>query len=166
MKHFLSLEFLCFFYDPADVSNLFSGSSAISTYSLYIFKFSICILLKTSLKDFRHNLANMWNECNCMLIWTFFGIHFEYCNLVVNNPSANAGDLRDTDLIPGLGRSPGEEHGNPLQYSCLENSMDRGDRELQSMELHRVRHDWSNLAQFNNFSISFFLPRVQCYCCL
>ena len=45
--------------------------------------------------------------------------------LVVKNPPANAGDLRDSDSIPGLGRSPGEEHDNPLQYSCLENSMDR-----------------------------------------
>ena len=42
---------------------------------------------------------------------------------VVENPPANAGD---TGLIPGLGRSPGEGNGNPLQYSCLENSMDRG----------------------------------------
>ena len=46
--------------------------------------------------------------------------------LVVKNPLDNAGDLRDTDLIPGLGRSPGEGNGNPLQYSCLENSIDRG----------------------------------------
>ena len=46
--------------------------------------------------------------------------------LVVKNPPDNAGDLRDTDLIPGLGRSPGEGNGNPLQYSCLENSIDRG----------------------------------------
>ena len=42
--------------------------------------------------------------------------------LVVKNPPANAGD---TGLIPGLGRSPGGGHGNPLQYSCLENPMDR-----------------------------------------
>ena len=42
---------------------------------------------------------------------------------MVKNLSANAGDR---DLIPGLGRSPGEGHGNPPQYSCLENSMDRG----------------------------------------
>ena len=42
---------------------------------------------------------------------------------VVNNPPANA---RDMGLIPGLERSPGEGNGNPLQYSCLENSMDRG----------------------------------------
>ena len=46
--------------------------------------------------------------------------------LVVENPSANAGDIRDAGLIPGLGRSPGGEHGNPLQCSCLENPMDRG----------------------------------------
>jgi len=46
--------------------------------------------------------------------------------LVVKNPSANAGDKRNTGLIPGSGRSPGGGNGNPLQYSCLENSMDRG----------------------------------------
>ena len=43
---------------------------------------------------------------------------------VVKNPPA---DARDTDSIPGSGRSPGEGNGNPLQYSCLENPMDRGD---------------------------------------
>ena len=45
---------------------------------------------------------------------------------MVKNPLANAGDATDSGLIPGLGRSPGEGNGNPLQYSCLENSMDRG----------------------------------------
>ena len=45
--------------------------------------------------------------------------------LVVKNQPANAGDMRDAGLISGLGRSPGEEHGNPLQYSCLENPKDR-----------------------------------------
>ena len=45
---------------------------------------------------------------------------------MVKNPPANVGDLRDEGLIPGLGRSPGGGHGNPLQYSCLENPMDRG----------------------------------------
>ena len=46
--------------------------------------------------------------------------------LVVKNPPANAGDIRDAGLIPGSGRSPGGGHGNPLQHSCLENPMDRG----------------------------------------
>ena len=45
---------------------------------------------------------------------------------MVKNPSANAEDIRDTGSIPGLGRSPGGGHGNPLQYSSLENPMDRG----------------------------------------
>ena len=45
---------------------------------------------------------------------------------MVKNPPADAGDERDMGLIPGLGRSPGGRHGNPLQYSCLENLMDRG----------------------------------------
>ena len=40
---------------------------------------------------------------------------------MVKNPPSNAGDKRDTGSIPGLGRSPGGGHGNPLQYSCLEN---------------------------------------------
>ena len=46
--------------------------------------------------------------------------------LVVENPHANAGDIRDTGFIPESGRSPGEGNGSPLQYSCLENPMDRG----------------------------------------
>ena len=45
---------------------------------------------------------------------------------VVKNPPANAGDVRDSGSIPGLGRSPGGGHGNPLQYSFLGNLMDRG----------------------------------------
>ena len=45
---------------------------------------------------------------------------------MVKNPPAHAGDERDMGLIPGLGRSPGEGNGNLLQFSCLENSMDRG----------------------------------------
>ena len=46
--------------------------------------------------------------------------------LVVKNPPANEGDIRDSGWISGLGESPGGGHGNPLQYSCLENPMDRG----------------------------------------
>ena len=46
--------------------------------------------------------------------------------VVVNNPPANAGDVRDAGSIPGSGRPPGGGHGNPLQYSCLDIPMDRG----------------------------------------
>ena len=68
------LELSCFFYDPTEVGNLISGSSAFSKSSLYIWKFSVPILLKPSLKDFEHYLTSMQNECSCPVVWTFFGI--------------------------------------------------------------------------------------------
>ena len=68
------LEFSCFFYGPTDVDNLISGCSAFSKSSLYIWKFSVHILLKPSLENFEHDLPSMWNECNCTVVWTFFGI--------------------------------------------------------------------------------------------
>ena len=70
------LEFFCFFYDPVDVGNLISGSSVFSESILHIWNFSVHELLTLTLKDFEHNLASMWNECNCTVIWTFFGIAF------------------------------------------------------------------------------------------
>ena len=62
------LEFLCFLYDPANVGNLISGSPAFSNPSLYIWKFSIQVLLKPNLKDFEHNFTSMGNECNCLVV--------------------------------------------------------------------------------------------------
>ena len=58
--------------------------------------------------------------------------------LVVKNLTASAGDIKDRGLIPGLGRSHAEGHGNPLQYSCLENPMTQEPGELQSIGLQRV----------------------------
>ena len=66
--------------------------------------------------------------------------------LVVKNLAANAGDIRDSGLIPGSGRSPRGEHGNPLQCSCLENPMDRGS---WWAIVHRVAKSWSQLKQFS-----------------
>ena len=63
--------------------------------------------------------------------------------LVVKNPSANAGDARDMGLIPGLGRSSGIGNGNPLQYSCLENSLDR---EAWWATVHGVTKNWTQLS--------------------
>ena len=62
--------------------------------------------------------------------------------LVVKNPPANAGDVRDAGSIPGLGISPGEGNGHPLQYSCLENPTDRGAWWATVHGLQRVGHDW------------------------
>ena len=70
------LEVPCFFYDPADVGNLISGSSAFSNSSLYIWKFLVHALLKYSLKDFEHNFTNVWNQHSCIIVLTFFGIVF------------------------------------------------------------------------------------------
>ena len=68
------LEFSCFCYDPTDVVVLISGSSAFRKSSLTIWKFSVYVLLKPSLEDFENYFASMWNECNCVVIWTLFGI--------------------------------------------------------------------------------------------
>ena len=66
--------------------------------------------------------------------------------LVVKNPIANVGDIRDEGLIPGLGRSPGGEHGNPLQYSCLKKPMEKGAWRATVHGVQGVRHNWSGLA--------------------
>ena len=61
--------------------------------------------------------------------------------LVVKNMPANAGNIRDTGSIPGLGRSPGGGHGNPIQYSYLENPMDREAKQVPVHGSQRVGHD-------------------------
>ena len=71
--------------------------------------------------------------------------------LVVKNLPANAGDLRDEGSIPGLGRSPGEGHGNPIQYSCLENLMDRG-----ACGVCGVAKSWTRLSD-----LYFHFPLIQ-----
>ena len=63
---------------------------------------------------------------------------------MVKNPFANAGDLRGVGSIPGLGIFPGGGHGNLLQYSCLENPMDRGAWQATA---HRVAKSWTRLKQ-------------------
>ena len=68
------LEFSCFLDDPADVGNLISGSSAFSKTSLNIWNFMVHILLKPGLENFEHYFASMWDECNCAVVWAFFGI--------------------------------------------------------------------------------------------
>ena len=67
------LELSCFFDNPVDVGTMISGSSAFSKSILNIWKFSIHVLLKPTLKDFEQYFASMWNEHNSMAVWTFFG---------------------------------------------------------------------------------------------
>ena len=59
---------------------------------------------------------------------------------MVKNLPANAGDIKDVGLIPGSGRSPGEENDNPLHYSCLENARDRG---AWQATVYRVSKSWT-----------------------
>ena len=65
---------------------------------------------------------------------------------MVKKPAANAGDIREVGLIPESGRSPGGGNGNPLQDSCLENPMDRGDWKAM---VHRVAKNWIQLKQLS-----------------
>ena len=66
--------------------------------------------------------------------------------LVIKNPPANAGDIRDMGWIPGLGRSPGGGHGNPLQYSCLENPKGSG---AWQATVHGVEEGWTLLKRLS-----------------
>ena len=68
------LELSCCFCDPMDVGNLISGSSAFSKSSLNIYTYTVHVLLKPHLENFEHYIASVWDECNCLVFWTFFGI--------------------------------------------------------------------------------------------
>ena len=70
------LESSCLFDDPMDVGNLISGSSAFSKYSLNIWKIAVHILLKPGLENFEHYFTSVWDECNCAVVWAFYGIAF------------------------------------------------------------------------------------------
>ena len=82
--------------------------------------------------------------------------------LVVKNPPANAEDIGDAGLILGSGQSPGEGHGNPLQYSCLENPMDRG---FLQATVHRVAKNQTQLVWLSMharpFIILIIIPLLQ-----
>ena len=73
-----------------------------------------------------------------LLLWTQQNYNHQMA-LVVKNSLANAGDIRDRGLTPESGRSPQGGHGNPLQYSCLENSLDRG---AWRATVHRITKSW------------------------
>ena len=70
------LELSCSFDDSLDIGNLISGSSVFSKSSLNIWKFMVHILLKPGLENFEHYFASVWDEYNCVVVWTFFDIAF------------------------------------------------------------------------------------------
>ena len=73
---YVFLEFHFFLCDPTNFGNLIFDCSASLNLSLYMWKFLVHILSKLSLKDFEYYLGCMWNECNCMAVWIFWGIAF------------------------------------------------------------------------------------------
>ena len=96
------LELTCYFHDPEDVGNLISGPSAFSKSNFYIWKFSVHILLKPSLKDFEHYFASILNECNCALVCTFFGIALLWDwnkKLIFSSPVATAEFSKFADVL-------------------------------------------------------------------
>ena len=99
----------------------------------------------------------MWSEsvtsCTRVALILFRGV--SRVARVVKTPSPSAGDLRDSGLIPGLGRSPGEGHGNPLEYSCLENPMDRG---VWWAMVHRVAKSQTRLCDLVHTYTLFRIP--------
>ena len=70
------LEHSCFFDDPTDAGKLISDFSAFSKSRLNIWNFSVHILLKPGLENFEHYFANVWDECNCAVVWTFLALPF------------------------------------------------------------------------------------------
>ena len=70
------MELSCFFDDSENVGNLVSGSSAFSKTSLNIWKFMVHVLLKPGLESFEPYFTSLWDECNCAVVWAFFGIAF------------------------------------------------------------------------------------------
>ena len=102
----------------------------------------------THIKCIRFEGLGLKYECLWCLLWASQVV------LVVKNPPASAGDIREASLIPGSGRSRGGGHGNPLQYSCLENPMDRG---AWRSTVHGVANNRTGLSDFTSF--------FSLYCC-
>ena len=111
-----------------------------------------------------HRVAKSWTWLKQLslhaLVWKYCFVYLEYKEDFPGGSEGKASvyNVGDLGLIPGSGRSPGEGNGNPLQYYCLENPMDRGAR-LQSMGWQRVRQDWatSELLSDTVNRYSFFL---------
>ena len=103
-----------------------------------------------------HGVAKSWTQLSDWTELNWYSLSASQVALVVKNLSDDAGDKRNTSSIPGSARSPGVGNGNPLQYSCMENPMDRGTWWTTvhgELHVHRVRLDWSNLACMHAYSL-------------
>ena len=121
------LELSCFFHDPAEVSNLISGSSAFSKSSLNIWMFTVHLMLKPGLKNFEHYFTGMWKRQWHPILVLLPGKSHGPRSLVGCGPW----DREESDMTERLHihfslSCTGEGNGNPLQGSCLENPRDGG----------------------------------------
>ena len=114
---------------------------------LYVHSSTICPSTDEQIKDMVHIYNGMLSHKKRMK-WCHLQQHrwiYQVALVAMNSPT-NAGDGRDAGLIPGSGRLPGEGHGNPLQYSCLENPMES---EIWWAMVHGVAKSWTWLKQLS-----------------
>ena len=96
------LELSYFFYDPMDVNNLISDSSAFSKSSLKLRKFSVHVLLKPGWENFEHYFASVWNECNCEVVWTLFDIPSPIFGVGIKTDLFQCCKQRSWHLVPSV----------------------------------------------------------------
>ena len=99
--------------------------------------------------------------CRWILVLNTGFIGASQVALVVKNSPASAGDLRYAGSVPGLGRSPGEGHGNPFQYSCLETSVERG---AWWATLHGVAKSWMRVKRLNVHACEVYMVIFPLFC--
>ena len=133
-----------------------------SRFYIYVFIYDTCF----SLPDLLHSVWQTLRQSTAQQMTqfvTFYGWVIFLCNvphlwvsrvvLVVENPPADGREVKDSGSVPGSGKCPGGEHGNPLQYSCLENPVDRGAWWLM---VHRVTKSWTQLKRISTHTYHIF----------
>ena len=120
-----------FLYHP-----LWSSCPNLSENSLLVERY---LPILTQCPTHGHPIVTQWTTWCFIILWHSC-LRASQMLLLIKNPPAIAGDLRDASLTPGSRRSPGVGHGNPLQYSCLENPTDRA---AWWVTVHRVARSWT-----------------------
>ena len=141
-----SIEALTVFNNVMLVSDV-QNSDSVTHYLFITYYFHILFPYKLFQIIEYSSLCYRVGLCRLSILYTVLCICWgSQMTLIVKNLSDKAGDIRDLSSIPGSGRSPGGAHGNPLQYSCLENLMDRG---AWWATVHKVTKRWTRLKQFS-----------------
>ena len=137
------MELSFFFDDPAGVGNLISGSSAFSETSLNIWKLTVHILFMPGLENFKHYFTSVWDECNCVVVWVFFGIAFlRDCASLVAQTVKRLSTIRETQ-VRSLGWEDPLEKEMAIHSSTIAWKIPWTEEpgKLQSMGSQRFEHD-------------------------